>query len=235
MAAQFGWEIRALLFDDGKRLSTWAHDVLDSQPDADAYAMAPELLAELGEKDDSAPELVAVAAIPSDDLNRVQGDERLLAVGFDRPSSPGNIGNLARSADALGASAVIVTGHAADPYDPKSVRASTGSIFALPVLRQPSHHEVLGWVADLRGRGVPVVVAGTDERGDCEVAAYDFSRPTLVVIGNETAGMSTGWRNGCDTTISIPIAGSASSLNAVTAAAIVLYEAARQRRAASTS
>ena len=56
---------------------------------------------------------------------------------FDRPTSPGNIGTLARSADAFGASALVVTGHAADPYDPQAVRASTGSLFALTVLRVP--------------------------------------------------------------------------------------------------
>ena len=66
-----------------------------------------------------------------------------LGVLFDRPTSPGNIGSIIRSADAFGADGMIVTGHAADFYDSKCVRASTGSIFALPTVRVPSHREVM--------------------------------------------------------------------------------------------
>src|SRR4029079_3999527 len=99
-----------------------------------------------------------------DRLGRIPPGDDLLVVVFDRPSTPGNIGTLIRSADAFGATGVIVTGHAADPYDPRAVRASTGSLFALPVVRVPSHREVLAWIGDA---GVQVV--GTDERGDVDV------------------------------------------------------------------
>lgn len=77
-----------------------------------------------------------------------------------------------------------------------------------------------------------MVLVGTDERGDCEVFDFDFTQPTLLLIGNETAGLSTAWRELCDYTVSIPMTGSASSLNAANAATAVLYEAARQRIAA---
>ena len=93
----------------------------------------------------------------------------LLVVVFDRPSSPGNIGTLVRSADAFGATGVIVTGHAADIYDPKAVRASTGSIFAVPVVRVPSHRSVLSWIGSIRDSGIEVRVAGADE--DARVVA----------------------------------------------------------------
>ena len=82
-------------------------------------------------------------------------------MGIDRPASPGNLGSIIRSADAFGAHGVIVAGHAADVYDPRTVRASTGSLFALPVVRCPSHREVASWVAAQRARGVPIVLAGT--------------------------------------------------------------------------
>ena len=77
--------------------------------------------------------------MPDDDVARLEDSRRPHGpvVVFDRPTSPGNIGTLARSADAFGASALVVTGHAADPYDPQAVRASTGSLFALTVLRVP--------------------------------------------------------------------------------------------------
>jgi TrmH family RNA methyltransferase len=124
---------------------------------------------------------------------------------------------------------VIVAGHAADPYDPKAVRASTGSLFALPVVRVPAPSMVIDWLADVRAAGVPVRVVGTDETGRYDVADHDLTGPTLLVVGNETNGMSAAWREACDVVVRIPIGGAASSLNAASAASIVLYEVARQR------
>jgi TrmH family RNA methyltransferase len=150
-------------------------------------------------------------------------------VAFDRPAAPGNIGTLVRSADAFGAAGVVVTGHAADPYDPRAVRASTGSLFAVPVVRVPSHADVLAWVAGLRDRGVPMRVVGTDETGRVEIAEHDLTGPTILAVGNETHGLSAAWRAACDEMVRIPITGAASSLNAAAAATVALYEAARQR------
>jgi TrmH family RNA methyltransferase len=229
LAVERGWEIRMLLASDGPGLSRWGRDVIDTAG-APRAVVAAELMRELGGKDEDAPELLAVVALPPDDLTRITPAARLLVVVFDRPTTPGNIGTLVRSADAFGAAGVVVTGHAADPYDPRAVRASTGSLFALPVVRVPSHREVLGWVGDLRGEGVQVQVVGTDERGPVEIAEHDLTGPTVLVVGNETHGLSAGWREACDQTVRIPITGAASSLNAASAATVALYEAARQRR-----
>jgi TrmH family RNA methyltransferase len=227
LAMEHGWTVQTLIFDESRRLSRWATSTLAQAPDADQVAMAPELIAELGEKSEAAPELIAVVAMPQDDLSRIQVGPDLLAVVFDRPTQPGNIGSLVRSADAFGASGVIVTGHAADVYDPKAVRASTGSLFAVPTVRVPSPHDVLAWVGGVRPR--PLIV-GTDETGTVDVDAHPFAGPHLVLVGNETAGLSATWRELADTMVRIPMVGSASSLNAANAATAVLYEVARQRR-----
>src|SRR5262249_45670853 len=153
-------------------------------------AMIPELLAQLGEKDEDLPEIIAVMEIPDDDLGRIKVSGDFLGVLFDRPTSPGNIGAIIRSADAFGADGVIVTGHAADVYDSKSVRASTGSLFALPTVRVPSAHEVMDWLGAHRAAGTPLQVVGTDERGDVDVFDFDLTGPTLLLIGNETKGLS---------------------------------------------
>jgi TrmH family RNA methyltransferase len=233
LAVEYGWPIHALLYDTGRRPSGWAAELLrTASADTETVAMAPELLAELGEKNEDAPELIAVVELPADDLDRIPVRDDFLGVLFDRPTSPGNIGSILRSADAFGAHGLIVSGHAADVYDSKSVRASTGSLFALPAVRVPSHREVADWVSAKRASGAPVVLVGTDEHGDCEVFDFDFTQPTLLLIGNETSGLSTAWRDLCDYTVSIPMTGSASSLNAANAATAVLYEAARQRIAA---
>ena len=222
LAVEHGWTVRALVSDGRPRMSAWAAGLWGST-DAERVVMAPELVAELSEKDEPA-ELLAIVALPTDDLTRL--DPAGVTVVFDRPTQPGNIGTLARSADAFGASGLVVTGHAADPYDPRAVRASTGSLFALTVVRAPSHREVLHWA---RPAGVRVV--GTDETGTVDLRAADLTGPLLVVVGNETTGMTSGWREACDELVSIPMAGSASSLNAATAGSIVLDEVARQRRA----
>ena len=236
IAVERSWTIRTLLFDAEQQLSGWARELLRTSR-AERVAMAPRLLAELGEKDEDTPEIIAVMEIPDDDLGRIPVPGDFLGVLFDRPTSPGNIGSVIRSADAFGAHGVIVTGHAADVYDSKSVRASTGSLFALPTVRVPAAREVMAWLDAHRAAGRPVRVVGTDERGDADVFDFDLTGPTLLLIGNETKGLSSSWRELADHMVSIPMAGSASSLNAANAATAVLYETVRQRlaRARATS
>ena len=130
LAVEYGWPVRTLIYDMSRPLSAWARGILDSAT-AEQVAMAPDLLRELSEKDEDAPELIAVAAIPADDLSRISAG---LIVVADRMSSPGNVGTLVRSADAFGARGLIVTGHAADPYDrnpsaPRPVRCSPSRSF----------------------------------------------------------------------------------------------------------
>jgi 23S rRNA (uridine2479-2'-O)-methyltransferase len=228
MAIQLGWPVREVLYHADARLSTWARDTLDAA-DATKVAVAGELMLELGGKTGNAPELLLVVALPDEDLGRVPTGPTMLVVVFDRPTSPGNIGTLIRSADAFGANGVIITGHAADSYDPRSVRASRGSLFALPVVRVASHRPVLDWLAATRAGGIEAQLVGTDEHGELPVSRCDFTRPTVVLVGNETTGLSAAWRDACDHLIRIPMAGTASSLNAASAASIVLYESARQR------
>ena len=96
-------------------------------------------------KDETAPELIAVLELPADDLEQDRGSAGLSGRGLRPADRTGNIGSIIRSADAFGAHGVIVTGHAADVYDPKAVRATTGSLFAVPAVRVPSHREVLDW------------------------------------------------------------------------------------------
>jgi TrmH family RNA methyltransferase len=219
LAVRCGWPIRTLLYDGGRRLSAWADELLD-ETSAEIIALDGALLGELAGKDDA--EIVAVAALPPDDLSRITPDGPVIV--FDRPTDPGNIGTVIRSADAFGAAGVIVTGHAADVYDPKAVRATTGSLFAVPVVRASSPRSVIDWAHDA---GIRIV--GTDESGSRLVTEQNLREPALIVIGNETRGMSAAWLEACDDVVRIPIGGEASSLNAGSAATVLLYEAARQR------
>jgi TrmH family RNA methyltransferase len=228
VAVDRGWPVHALLYDADRSLSRWARELLDRVP-AEKFALSAELLAELGEKNETPGEVLAVMEIPVDDLARIPVGERFLGVLFDRPANPGNIGSIIRSADAFGADGLIVAGHAADVYDPKSVRASTGSLFAVPAVRVSSAREVTTWLTAQREAGIPVAVIGTDEDGDAAIFDTDLTGPTLLLVGNETNGLSAAWRELCDRVVRIPMVGSASSLNAANATTAVLYEVSRQR------
>jgi 23S rRNA (uridine2479-2'-O)-methyltransferase len=222
-ALAHGWDIRALLHG-GTATSDWARGLLASGVAAETVRLASELLKELSEKHEDVPELIAVVGIPADNLSRITVSRNGVVVVLDRPISPGNVGSLLRSADALGVDGVIVTGHAADVYDPKAVRASRGSLFAVPAVRVDSPAAVLEW---LRARGLAVVA--TSEGATDVVWDHDFRGPTALVVGNETTGMSAFWAAACDSAVRIPMSGSASSFNATVAASITLYEIARQR------
>jgi tRNA G18 (ribose-2'-O)-methylase SpoU len=96
------------------------------------------------------------------------------------------------------------------------------------VIRADSAAEVLDQVESWRSEGLPVELVATDEHGSVDVADYDLTGPRVLLIGNEATGLSAGWREAADVTVRIPITGAASSLNAATAATVVLYERARQ-------
>jgi tRNA G18 (ribose-2'-O)-methylase SpoU len=229
-AVEHGWPIQSFWYPTGRRLSDWARGLLD-RGIADAhYEVEPALLAQLSERQDPS-ELVAVAEIPPDDLDRVPIREQALIVAFDRPTGPGNLGSVIRSVEALGADGLVITGHAVDVYDPQTVRASVGALFALPVVRTASMEEAAAWLARLRACVPGLHIVGTSARGTKYVGAVDLVRPTVVAIGNEARGLSVAWRDLCDELAAIAMSGPARSLNVAAAAAIVLYECRRQRGA----
>ncbi|WP_084484111.1 TrmH family RNA methyltransferase [Nocardia anaemiae] len=229
------WPLETMLYRLGApELSSWARELLETSG-VPQVGLVPELMAELGEKASGIPELVAVAISRQSELDTFEPGEPGAAappvvVVFDRPNSPGNLGTLIRSADAFGASGIIVTGHGADQYDPQAVRASTGSLFAMPVFRAAGPAQVLEFRDRQVQRGIPTRIVGTDENGADAVFDYDFAEATILVVGNETSGMSAAWQQACDDMVYIPMGGTASSLGAPSAAAVALYEISRQRR-----
>lgn len=154
---------------------------------------------------------------------------RLVAV-LAHVRDPGNAGTVLRCADAAGADAVVLTDASVDPYNPKAVRASAGSLFHLPVAVGVSVEEA---VAGLRAAGVRVLAAdGAGDRDlDEELDAGRMSGPTAWVFGNEAWGLPEETRALADAVVRVPIHGAAESLNLATAAAVCLYASARAQRA----
>lgn len=142
---------------------------------------------------------------------------------------PGNAGTVLRCADAAGADAVVLTDASVDLYNPKSVRASVGSLFHLPVAVGVPVEQV---VDGLRGAGVRVLAAdGAGERDlDAELDDGTMGGPTAWVFGNEAWGLPRETRALADAVVRVPIHGRAESLNLATAAAVCLYASARAQR-----
>jgi len=228
-AVDHGWPIQYLLYTDQARLSDWARGIIDLAA-AEAHLQMPlDLLASLSEKPEPS-ELLAIVRMPDDDLARILLQSDLLVIVLDRPSNHGNLGTIIRSCDALGVHGVVMTGHAVDLYDPRTIRASVGSLFSLPVVRIKSPRHLASWFERLRADCASTQVIGTSAKAERDVIETDLTRPTVLVIGNETVGLSRRLRELCDHMVRIPMSGSATSLNVACATSILLYEANRQRR-----
>ncbi len=228
LAARFGWEFRTFMFAAGQPLSTWAKKILDETPAEDHWELSPDLLSKLSEKDEPS-ELLAIVKMRKLDPSAIPAKNNGLVLVFDRPNSPGNLGSSIRSADAFGADGIIVTGHAVDIYDPHTVRGSMGALFGLPVASAQSHSDVVAWVKAARERGFDYQIVGTSGKATSLIGELTFDRPTVLVFGNETVGISRGYWDSCDAVVKIPIGGCLSSLNVSCAASVVLYEVTRQR------
>lgn len=228
-ALDHGWTIHAWISSRERDLSDWARGLLRDRPAAVHYDLPLPLLRKLSAKTETS-ELLALAGIPPDDLARIPLEEDLLVVVFDRPASPGNLGTLIRSCDALGVHGLVVTGHAVDVYDPETISATTGSLFAVPVVRVGSPRALVPWLETVHTRLGDVQLIGSSANAKRDVADARFDRPTVLVVGNETWGISAAYRDMCDALVRIPMSGSATSLNVACAASIMLYEIDRQRR-----
>lgn len=138
---------------------------------------------------------------------------------------PGNLGTIFRAGEGAGIDGVIMTGNTVDVFNPKVVRSTMGSIYRVPFL---TGQDIARTVSALREHGVAVYAAHLDESGD--YAACDYARASAFLIGNEARGLKRETAGLADRCIKIPMKGQVESLNAATAAAVLMYEAARQRR-----
>ncbi|MCJ9428415.1 TrmH family RNA methyltransferase [Kordiimonas marina] len=155
-------------------------------------------------------------------LDEVELKENALWVALQEPRDPGNLGTVIRTADAAGADGVILLGGGCDPYGPEVVRASMGSLFAVPVIRADLK-AFRDWqtMAATPGQTVGLALEGSTIYTDAE-----YSAPLILMAGNEQTGLPEAYRAACDRLIHIPMAGEAESLNLAVSTAIVLYHAA---------
>lgn len=189
------------------------------------FDLAPGVLEKVADTVTPQP-LLAVFATVDRPFDAVQGAGLVLVCTDLR--DPGNAGTVIRSADAAGADAVVCTGGTVDPFNPKAVRASAGSLFYVPLVCEPSVPAALASVSQAGYRLLGAAPAAGDD-----YQSVDFTRPVALVLGNEAWGLAPDVAQALDGFVHIPMAGRAESLNVGMAAAVLCFEALRQRQASS--
>lgn len=184
--------------------------------------VTPELLARLafGDRDDG---LVLVARAPTTDLADLRLPDSSLVGVVEGVEKPGNLGAILRSADGAGLDALIVTDPRSDPWNPNAIRASVGTVFRMPLAVCTAEAAL----DRLRAAGMRLAAARVD--GAIAYTDADLTGPLAIVLGSEADGLSDTWHGPDVTAIRLPMRGMADSLNVSASAAVLFYEALRQR------
>jgi TrmH family RNA methyltransferase len=219
-----GWTPHALLIDQAASerpilasLARWA-----TAAGAEVAAVSTPLMERLVAKDN--PQAVlGVFHQRTADLAVVQPSAGAVWVMLEEVRDPGNLGTIIRTVDAAGASGVILVGTTCDPFSIEAVRATMGSLFAVPVVRI-----TLPQALELTRRW-PGLVAASHLQAAVDFRAVDYAPPTLLLMGREGPGLSDTLAEAASVRVRIPMAGGADSLNLAIASALLIYEARRAR------
>ena len=172
--------------------------------------------------------IILLATRPTFTLHQVlatHADQAALIVGLDAVQDPGNLGTIMRTAEAAGANGVIALSGSADTFAPKTLRSAMGSAFRLPITTDTAPGELLAAC-----QSANIMMAATAADAPLDYSEYDWRQPTLVIFGNEARGVNSSLLAHCETKLRIPLHQPVESLNVAAAAAVMLFEAARQRR-----
>jgi len=167
--------------------------------------------------------LLAVAAMKPHTLDQLKPGPCPLLLVLESVEKPGNLGAILRTADAAGVDAVIVCDPQTDLYNPNAIRSGIGCLFTVPVAVATSA-ETIRWLKD---RGIRIWA--THLQGSVPYDTIDYLQPSAIVMGTEATGLSDQWVKAADSCIIIPMRGQIDSMNVSTAAAVVVFEAMRQR------
>lgn len=219
-ALDLGWQIKTLVFAKAGRGNAAVEKVAARTVAAGGTVLevSEKVLVAITRRDN--PQMV-VGVFSQKFLSlkdiRAQSDD--VWVALDRVRDPGNLGTIIRTVDAVGAKGVILVGDTTDPFSVETVRATMGSIFAVPVAKATTE-AFLAWRGGFSG-----LVAGTHLKGAVDYRSVDFSRgPMLLMMGNEQQGLPESLAASCDRLLRIPQAGRADSLNLAVATGIMLFE-----------
>lgn len=218
-----GWAVKSLFYNKDIKLSQWTKQHLNHQRDETVYAVSTQLMEKISDKIECS-ELIAVVKMQINHFHLYSPKANDILLVIDEPNNPGNLGMMIRSAAAFGVTAIIISGHAVDEYDPKCIRASMGTFFTLPIYHIEGINAFSKVIAPLRAKFKVRCVASGD-KGNTSIKKACFTADILfLILGNETWGVSKGYKNIADEFVRIPLQGEFTSLNIAAAASIFLYE-----------
>jgi TrmH family RNA methyltransferase len=219
-ALDLGWQIKTLVFAKAGRGNQAVEKVAARTVAAGGMVLevSEKVLSAITRRDN--PQMVvgvfSQKYMMLKDVRPKNGD---VWVALDRVRDPGNLGTVLRTVDAVGAKGVILIGDTTDPFSLETVRATMGSVFAVPVAKA-TPDAFLSW-----RKGFPGLVVGTHLKGAVDYRSVDFSnRPVLLLMGNEQQGLPDDLAASCDRLLRIPQAGRADSLNLAVATGVMLFE-----------
>ena len=168
--------------------------------------------------------ILAICDTPQFDLNRMRPSARAMLLVLERVEKPGNLGAIVRTADGAGVGGVLVCDVKTDIFNPNVIRASLGTVFSLPVVTC-SNEDALAFLRDHK-----FAVTATLPDARHLYFKSDFNRRCAIVLGSEEQGLTSFWSDAADEKIKLPMKGRADSLNVSVTAAVICYEALRQRQ-----
>jgi len=159
-------------------------------------------------------------------LSDILGRQCPLLQAVENCESPDNLGMLLRSTDAAGVDGVILSADSTDPFSRRAVRGSRGAVFSTPICIESSFTAAF---ENAKRRSIRII--GTSASAETSYGDIDYTGPTMIVVGNEHVGLSSGTKSLCDSIVRIPMRGKIHSLNIAAAVSVMLFEAVRQREA----
>ena len=228
-ALERGGDLDVLVYAPELLVSPRARALADRVAPEHRWALSSDLFRTISLRDQPQG-VAAVLRIEETPLDAIPMAQDMLVLVAYQLRDPGNLGCIIRSADAAGASAVVMVEPSVDLYDPQTVRATMGSMFVLPIVRLPDPTELDAWYARVRAEGFPLLVVASSAQALQVYFDLDLSGPLALLVGSERRGLPQSVRDGADLQARLPVSGRATSLNASAAAAALLYEIVRQRR-----
>jgi TrmH family RNA methyltransferase len=231
-ALETGAPVDAIVYAPDLLVSERARALIERVDVSKRLALSGDVFRTLSDRQDPQG-IAAVVRIEERPLASIPLGGDLLVIVAHEIRDPGNLGALIRTADAVGASGIVVVEPSADVYDPQSVRATMGSLYALPIVRLAGEAALPPWYAHIRSLGLPLLVAASSAHADRVHFDLDYRGPVVLLLGSERHGLPQSMRDAADARVRLPMMGRATSLNVSAAAAALVYEIIRQRRTAS--
>jgi len=222
MAASSNLPIETLFLLKDIANASFINQIVKQYPDIELIALTKELFSKISYRETTGG-LIAIVKTKHNLLNELVLPENPLVLIIEGVEKPGNLGAILRSADAAKIDAVICCEMATDLYNPNVIRASLGTVFTVPIAIS-NNKETMQWLNENK-----IATFCTNLHKAKEYHLQDYKKPCAIVVGTEATGVSDEWINFSETNIKIPMLGHIDSMNVSVAAAIIIFEAKRQR------